>query len=610
MNEMSILALAKICGEAGKNHATVEMIKKCLDNDVPNEYLKLLLTNSDTEELKAYRDTGLTPEKIREVDREYQRKCSLVKSLVDVNNKLRDRIEKNMSGEIKEKKYGLRDLLFSMNVKEQRQVRQIISDAIKKGMSVGCIGTAGTGKATLLKQILAENEIVKDVPICINDGYQDVVNEDGYRKAASGESKYFVTYAHNAKEFLNKLLANCPDPQVGSFLIITCARTNGDRVLPSIDEIRRTLDGEYEIINVFTNDFAQELQALPQIRAFRELIDNAKELSELFPSEGHEYIEALVKWFIIGRRNMIFSGKQNVGKTSVMHSCAKDIPKTFRLRHFDGRENHIDFLDNRTDTVIAIEEIATNLSALQYVQATNKLTSVLATHHAPTMEGLVMAFRNSLLSTNLFPDEKSAERAAVKAINIDFHMERSQANEKFVERITEIIPTDDPADSKLYTAKNLIEYRDGKYIMVAMPSDKILDDIRMMLSDSDKEAFEKDMKMFRNAISVTEETVTEDTCTAKETNAEEVAEADNTVAENIEETAVESASADVETAKETAEDDKSKGGKKRKLDIGKIMALKNAGWKIKDIAYELHTSPAVISNAIWKHTKKEIKETK
>ena len=126
--------------------------------------------------------------------------------------------------------------------------------------------------------------------------------------------------------------------------------------------------------------------------------------------------------------------------------------------------------------------------------------------------------------------------------------------------------------------------------------------------------YEKEfLEMLRNAISVTEEaaeTVAEDTCTAKETDAEEVAEADDAVAENVEETVVENNSADVKAAEKIAEGDKNKGGKNRKLDIGKIMALKNAGWKIKDIAYELHTSPAVISNAIWKHTKKEIKETK
>lgn len=42
---------------------------------------------------------------------------------------------------------------------------------------------------------------------------------------------------------------------------------------------------------------------------------------------------------------------------------------------------------------------------------------------------------------------------------------------------------------------------------------------------------------------------------------------------------------------------------KRPIDIGKIMALKNAGWKIKDIADEMHMEPQAVSNAIWRHKK-------
>ena len=33
------------------------------------------------------------------------------------------------------------------------------------------------------------------------------------------------------------------------------------------------------------------------------------------------------------------------------------------------------------------------------------------------------------------------------------------------------------------------------------------------------------------------------------------------------------------------------------------MALKNAGWKIKDIADEMHMEPQAVSNAIWRHKK-------
>lgn len=42
---------------------------------------------------------------------------------------------------------------------------------------------------------------------------------------------------------------------------------------------------------------------------------------------------------------------------------------------------------------------------------------------------------------------------------------------------------------------------------------------------------------------------------------------------------------------------------KRQIDIGKIMALKNAGWKIKDIADEMRMEPQAVSNAIWRHKK-------
>ena len=42
---------------------------------------------------------------------------------------------------------------------------------------------------------------------------------------------------------------------------------------------------------------------------------------------------------------------------------------------------------------------------------------------------------------------------------------------------------------------------------------------------------------------------------------------------------------------------------RKKIDIGKIMALKKAGWKIKDIADEMRMEPSAVSNAIWRYNK-------
>ena len=49
--------------------------------------------------------------------------------------------------------------------------------------------------------------------------------------------------------------------------------------------------------------------------------------------------------------------------------------------------------------------------------------------------------------------------------------------------------------------------------------------------------------------------------------------------------------------------DDQKGRSRKQIDIGKIMALKNAGWKVKDIADEMHMEPSAVSNAIWRHNK-------
>lgn len=46
-------------------------------------------------------------------------------------------------------------------------------------------------------------------------------------------------------------------------------------------------------------------------------------------------------------------------------------------------------------------------------------------------------------------------------------------------------------------------------------------------------------------------------------------------------------------------------GKRKQIDIGKIMALKNAGWKNKDIADEMHMEPQAVASAIYQYKKKE-----
>lgn len=57
-----------------------------------------------------------------------------------------------------------------------------------------------------------------------------------------------------------------------------------------------------------------------------------------------------------------------------------------------------------------------------------------------------------------------------------------------------------------------------------------------------------------------------------------------------------------ETVSEAAEDESTTG--KKKYDVGKIMALKKAGWKVKDIADEMKMTPQQVSNQIYLYNKK------
>lgn len=49
-------------------------------------------------------------------------------------------------------------------------------------------------------------------------------------------------------------------------------------------------------------------------------------------------------------------------------------------------------------------------------------------------------------------------------------------------------------------------------------------------------------------------------------------------------------------------------GKRERLDIGKIMALRNAGWPIKEIAVEMHLTNTQVSQAIYNYSKKHAKK--
>ncbi len=99
-------------------------------------------------------------------------------------------------------------------------------------------------------------------------------------------------------------------------------------------------------------------------------------------------------------------------------------------------------LQKKTDgSVNILGEIATDeISVLMLQMAQVASLFTVFTHHAKTVSDLVLSLRNSLLKCNVFRDERIAEEQVVRVMDFDVHLNRDYGGNRYVERITEIVP--------------------------------------------------------------------------------------------------------------------------------------------------------------------------
>lgn len=180
-------------------------------------------------------------------------------------------------------------------------------------------------------------------------------------------------------------------------------------------------------------------------------------------------------------------------------------------------------IQKKTDgSVNILGEVASDPVAAWMIQM-GQVASLftLFTHHAKTFRDLVLSLRNSLLKTGVFTNERVAEQQVVSVVNFDIHLRRDLDGRRYIERITECIPLAEEApypeqyrgklsvdeklsafldtmaeyfrrstDRPLYKARNLIEFRDGRYVAVQPLSEQARREINACLSGPDQAAFE------------------------------------------------------------------------------------------------------------------------
>lgn len=209
-------------------------------------------------------------------------------------------------------------------------------------------------------------------------------------------------------------------------------------------------------------------------------------LAELITKDEYKYIPiCLMKWFILGQRNLAITGQQGTGKTTSLGAAIRYIDPLFNirvqemqhelnLRYTYPERNVVELQETEVisaqeilnltkkmnGAVTIIGEVASAIQASHIIQ-TAMVGSLftLFTHHAKTTVDWVNAIADNLLQIGLYHDKKDAVRATAGVLHIDCHMAMIKGH-RHIERITEVIPVEDTPYPSVYQLENVA----NKYI--------------------------------------------------------------------------------------------------------------------------------------------------
>lgn len=270
-------------------------------------------------------------------------------------------------------------------------------------------------------------------------------------------------------------------------------------------------------------------------------------LEELIRDDNCQLAINTLKYLVKGARITSVTGAQGSGKTTLLMAMVRSIYATLTLRVQEmafelhlrkvyPMRNILTFketptisgqagldVQKKTDgSVNILGEVATDEVAvwmLQMAQVASLFT--LFTHHAKTVKDLTQSLRNALLKCQVFRDERIAEEQVVNVLNFDVHLERDEDGKRFISRITEIIELDQEApypetyknqgekqsvtafmdtmteyfrrttDRKTYVAKNILEFRDNRYVACQAISANNVIEMRRFMSKEDQGHFDR-----------------------------------------------------------------------------------------------------------------------
>ena len=270
---------------------------------------------------------------------------------------------------------------------------------------------------------------------------------------------------------------------------------------------------------------------------------------KLMTDPGNDLLITMAKWLVKGSTNIVITGDQGTGKTTFLKSMIRFIREDYAIRIQEltpelnlrytypernvlsfretdsiSSQEGLDLQKKTSGSVNIIGEVATAEAAswiIQTAKVASKMT--MFTHHAKTTQDLVVALRNNLMQVNNYNNNDAVDEMIANSLNFDIHLERKKGH-RYCERITEIIPIRDRSypevmtendnletlqkkalintdefqkrntDRILFHDENLVKYDEGlgRYVLLKLPSDEIMQEIREKLTKEEEAEMDKD----------------------------------------------------------------------------------------------------------------------
>ena len=231
-----------------------------------------------------------------------------------------------------------------------------------------------------------------------------------------------------------------------------------------------------------------------------------KKPEDLIVGTGAEDVIQALRYFVGGGLHIAITGAQGSGKTTLLKAMVRYISPKYNLRIAETvfelwmrrvfpQRNILTFRETesvdstegldafrKTDgNCLMMGEVGSIQAAALMIELSQVSEQQLFTHHAMTTEKLLGYFKNALLRTGTYSDEKMAREQVAEAFDIHVLCEKDLSGKRYVKEIAEVCSAEGG------TVRVLYRYKNGAYVREGIPTKELVERMTVRMETKDKE---------------------------------------------------------------------------------------------------------------------------